>query len=627
MRPPKNRALLAMAALLFIAGCQKPDTTGRDASPAAAPSTGSASRNGGAQAEPADPTAPVATLLGKPVYRRDFFADVNPNSADTKFHSLILTALIDDFRRREVSALSQEEIDAFWGTLMAAAQRSAGTNEKPPQRAFDEAKVQAQLDETRAKLANADAPWLERLQLEGLEGVLVFALQHKTVAAHEAFMHLMPLRCQKALYEKYGGKVVGLQISIEPIGAYQRLIAEAEAAGQLKFHDADLELAFRNRMLEYAQRTEIQPEHVDFSLPAWLQISLRRPASTGAAPAAATGAAPAAPPPAPAAAANGPTTAPPPGDADLPSRFVGVWQTRAVDRPAKWNPAGGESTVHEVTHGALQKRILLGHEHNQTDGRKALYVTTYDEAQHVYLFWMFDSRGALGSQWQLTWNAATQTATGHATDTPAGWTSHGTNQFPDAPTCQVHFWMKDETGALLMEANATKQRQPDETGAAYLAAWSKVEPQADLPAELRRLDRLVGTWDVVSDRKPASPTASGVRLTGTMKREWILDGRFVMGRSTMSDGSEGLALFSFDPGEMKYRNWFFNSLGHRYASRGSWDEGAQTLTLTARDAERTTRISIQFESADREVWHTRVEDAAGKVLFEMDSTVTRRAGE
>lgn len=127
----------------------------------------------------------------------------------------------------------------------------------------------------------------------------------------------MPLRCQKALYEKYGGKVVGMQISIEPVGAYQKLIEEAEASGQLKFHDAALEQSFRSRMHEYASRQEVPPEFVDFSWPAWLQITLKRPATTDATPAAQ--------PPAAAPPTNQNVAAIPAANrGDVLGRFVGV---------------------------------------------------------------------------------------------------------------------------------------------------------------------------------------------------------------------------------------------------------------------------------------------------------------
>jgi hypothetical protein len=99
-----------------------------------------------------------------------------------------------------------------------------------------------------------------------------------------------------------------------------------------------------------------------------------------------------------------------------------------------------------------------------------------------------------------------------------------------------------------------------------------------------------------------------------------------MSSSVNSDGSEGIALFSYDPGMKAYRNWFFNSLGHRYSSQGQWNEAKQTLALSAnRDDGKTVKTTIRFDGRDREVWHTLITDAAGKVYVDMDSTVTRRA--
>lgn len=313
------------------------------------------------------------------------------------------------------------------------------------------------------------------------------------------------------------------------------------------------------------------------------------------------------------------------GDGML-SHFVGVWQTRGTNKPSRWQPEGNESTVHEVTQWALKNQIILGREHDQTDGRKALWVMTYDQQQNAYPFWMFDSNGLMGGRWQLTWDASTQTATGHATDTPAGWTSHGTNQFRDATANNVHFWMKDETGALLMEANATKRRQSDEAGVAWLAAWSKSDPIDAQPAELKVLDRMIGTWDTVTVQKPAEWTPDGGQSTATVTREWILNGRFLMDTSLHSNGDESIAIFGFDPGQRTYRSWWFNSLGNRSDSRGQWNEVTQTLSWQADLEEgRRMRSSVRFADANKEVWQLKVTDADGTVYLDMDIAATRRA--
>ena len=603
--------LTLLAGLLVCVGCQKtaPPTpasgeaaTLPSSSAAAAPTTTAI-----------NPAAPVATLLAKPVYRSDCLSQSSGiGSVEVGIQRLILMALMDDFCRREVTAPSQGECVAFWETWQSAAERTSG--KKLPVPAFDEAKIQAQLGETRTKLANKNAPWLERLQIEGRERSLVFALEHKSVAAHEAYNQLMPLRCQKALYEKYGGKVVGMQISIEPVGAYQKLIEEAEASGKLKFHDAALEQSFRKRMNEYASHREVPPEFVDFSLPTWLQVSLQRPATTDATPAAQ--------PPA----TNGNTAAARSNDLDMLSRFVGTWKLSTTAKPAKWLPDGGTFTGQESTVWALKNRVILIRDMSQPDGKKGLWIVTYDPRQNAYPLWGFDSKGLMGAQWRLTWDKATSTASGIGTDMPANWTSGGKNHFPDADTNLVTAWIKDENGELLLDHEGKKARQPDEHEAAIVAAWKKHEPAADRPVELKVLDRMIGEWNLVHIQKPAAWTPDGGRTTSKIERQWILDGRFVMETAIISDGRENMSLFGFDPQNKVYRGWWFSSDGNRNTPTGSWDEQSQTMSfVTDLDDGIKIRSSGRFADPNQEVWEFKATDAVGKVYLDMEITATRQA--
>ena len=250
-------------------------------------------------------------------------------------------------------------------------------------------------------------------------------------------------------------------------------------------------------------------------------------------------------------------------------RFVGTWDLKSSLKPAKWHPDGGEFTGKESTVWALKDRIIMIRDISAPDGKKGLFIATHDPKQDAYPFWGFDSKGLLGAQWLLKWNAEASATVGRATDLPPAWTSGGQNRFPDGNTNLVSYWIRDENGALLMEGNGRKDRLPADREAAIVAAWKKHEPAADLPAELKVLDRMIGTWDVVSVRKPAIFTTSGDRVTGTITREWILNGRFVMGTSVNSDGSEALALYSFDPGKKEFRNWYFSSAFQGYGSQGS----------------------------------------------------------
>jgi hypothetical protein len=250
---------------------------------------------------------------------------------------------------------------------------------------------------------------------------------------------------------------------------------------------------------------------------------------------------------------------------------------------------------------------------------------TLDEKQNRYLFCMFDSTGLLGGQWELAWNASEQKALCRAVDTPPRWTSQGTNHFPDPDTNIVDVWMRDETGAVLLDSHAVKKRQPAEAGAAILAAWSISEDAPDRPAELDVLEPLIGTWDAVSIAKPAVWTPQEQRITSTVTREWILNRRFVFDHSVHSSGEESHALISFDPQGKEYRGWWFNSEGHRNTNRGQWDAATKTFSYqTEPDDGKITRSFVRLITPDQHEWQIKVTDAAGKVYFDSTITTTRK---
>jgi len=268
------RLAFGIACILMLSGCEKPTDPTATTPDANAPPDQAASPGSSQVGAPEGGSEPVATLLGKPVYRDDCLSrSSGVGSVETGIYNLVLGELINDFCDPTQLTLSEVEIDAFWQTLQAQARR-ANDNlpETPP---FDESKIQARLDKTRGKLAASELSWHERMTLEEQERGLLFALEHKTVAAEPAYTHLMPMRRKAALYKKYGGKVVAMQVSIEPVGAYVKLVQEAEANGKLLFHDDALKQAFWKRMNEYMERRGVPPEGVDFSLPVWLQFATR----------------------------------------------------------------------------------------------------------------------------------------------------------------------------------------------------------------------------------------------------------------------------------------------------------------------------------------------------------------
>lgn len=312
--------------------------------------------------------------------------------------------------------------------------------------------------------------------------------------------------------------------------------------------------------------------------------------------------------------------------AGMLSRFAGVWRTSGESKPAKWTPESTKFTVQESTQSVLKGRFILGHEHSLPDGRKSLWLMTHDAQSNTYPFWMFDSTGLLGGEWELKWDAASSTARGRSTDTPPGWTSGGTNHFTDRETNVVDYWMKDEAGALLMDVHSEKKRQPEADSEAILAEWSKSEPSADRPVELEIFDVFVGTWDAVTVARPAEWTPTEVRITSVVTRRWILNKRFVLDNSVHADGQESLALFGYDPQAREYRTWWFNSEGHRNSAHGRWDSGSKTFSFeTKLEQGRVSRSTIRLLTPDKHEWSIKVTDASAKVYYDSTITVTRRA--
>ena len=112
--------------------------------------------------------------------------------------------------------------------------------------------------------------------------------------------------------------------------------------------------------------------------------------------------------------------------------FVGNWKTNVTVKPSKSSPDREERSASESTEWMLNDRFIIGREISQPDGMKSLWLMTYKPISRTYPFWYFDAGENAGGQWSGKWDAASKTMTSIATDTPKGWTSQGTNHFPDS---------------------------------------------------------------------------------------------------------------------------------------------------------------------------------------------------
>lgn len=313
-------------------------------------------------------------------------------------------------------------------------------------------------------------------------------------------------------------------------------------------------------------------------------------------------------------------------DAKALPHFVGNWLAHSEDKPSKLVPDGRKFDVQQAIGWTLKKRFIVGHE-IRSDGIKTLWLMTYDPKSQSYPFWLF-GHDVFGGEWNSTWDDATNTLTGKATDTPQGWTSHGVNHFPDAKTDEFAGWMKDDSGNLIFESITKKTRLPEAAGEKILADWSKpgkANPALPQSPELKVLDRMIGDWDTKNDSKVAVWTPEEKHWTSKLTRQWVLDGHFVQENSQDSTSEEGLSLVTFDSREMTYRGWWFSSEGHTAKNTGTWDEAKQTFSFKS-DLEGglTVRSTWKFTDKDHHDVTVVVTDGDGKTYFDTTWAASRR---
>jgi hypothetical protein len=61
-----------------------------------------------------------------------------------------------------------------------------------------------------------------------------------------------------------------MQLSFNPIGAYAKLVREAEQDGRLEFLDDEVKQAFWRQMDKEMKRPEIRPDAITFRWPGWM---------------------------------------------------------------------------------------------------------------------------------------------------------------------------------------------------------------------------------------------------------------------------------------------------------------------------------------------------------------------
>lgn len=145
------------------------------------------------------------------------------------------------------------------------------------------------------------------------------------------------------------------------------------------------------------------------------------------------------------------------------------------------------------------------------------------------------------------------------------------------------------------------------------------------PAELKVLEKFVGTWDCDIVTKPAVWTPKESRSKAVEVNELAMNGWFLHGCSKTPDGKTLAVLMNtYDPVRKKYHFWRFVDRDCEELD-GQWDEATSTLTITTdQGAGITNTAAFHVIDKDHREYHVISKDGDGKVYLDIHGAVTRR---
>lgn len=185
--------------------------------------------------------SPVATTGEQPLAATVLGEEVRTSDPDA-MRSRVLGRLFDRYAEQQGIVVRAEEIEAL-ADEMARSMRAAGLTAE--QSVSDTEKIQA--EHMRRDFASAI---------------------------------IRQWKLNKALYQRYGGRIVAQQLGPEPLDAYRSYLEERQSAGDFSIHDSALEQAFWRYFITDGLHVFLEPgseeEAHAFSTPPWKRPEQRR---------------------------------------------------------------------------------------------------------------------------------------------------------------------------------------------------------------------------------------------------------------------------------------------------------------------------------------------------------------
>lgn len=296
--------------------------------------------------------------------------------------------------------------------------------------------------------------------------------------------------------------------------------------------------------------------------------------------------------------------------------YIGTWDVATTDQLY----TKGESSAKWILGGRFVEQSGFMVSQEGSNRIEVLTLFTFDTGKKTYRSWTFLSDGST-SQAEMTWNAAAKTMTSRSRPGANGVRSTVTADFSEGGKERWLFVFTDRDGKAVGEMKGVNTRRKE---AAAAKLNSKANAVSDRCAELKVLDRFLGTWHAEYRVPKAEWTLEARNGSADLIYTHELGGRIIRERGTHSDQTTSTLVQTFDSTTKNYRAWWFNSQGLNSESVGRWDEKSQTFNWTGVDTgEFPGSSQHQFVGGDKCDWKVRVQDKQGVAMYLMEGTSLR----
>ena len=184
-----------------------------------------------AHSQPRDPADVIAVVLGHEITVEE--------ARGSGIAALINGSLIENFAEDNGIRPTEDELTAFTARMLETQRRSLSRFE------VDRAKLEQALEETLSAEERKEI----QDRLESLVAIIDSLAESQRYADMDvvrpvAMRWVKSWKVNKALYEKYGGRVIWQQAGFEPLDAQRQFLEEQQASGAFTIFDQDYEDEF-----------------------------------------------------------------------------------------------------------------------------------------------------------------------------------------------------------------------------------------------------------------------------------------------------------------------------------------------------------------------------------------------